>query len=38
MKAKIKKKVSDNSNKFKPKDVNKYTTHVDCTYAERNGQ
>lgn len=35
MKAKIKKKVSDNSNKFKPKEVNKYTTHVDCIYSER---
>lgn len=35
MKAKIKKKVSDNSNKFKQKNINKYTTHVTCTYAER---
>lgn len=35
MKAKIKKKLSDDRNKFKPKDVNKYTTHVDCTFSER---
>lgn len=35
MKAKIKKKISDNSNKFKQKDINKYTTHVSCAYAER---
>lgn len=35
MKAKIKKKISDNSNKFKQKDINRYTTHVTCTYAER---
>ena len=35
MKAKIKKKISDNSNKFKQKNINKYTTHVTCNYAER---
>ena len=35
MKAKIKKKISDNSNKFKQKNLNKYTTHVTCDYAER---
>ena len=35
MKAKIKKKISDNSNKFKQKNTNKYTTHVTCNYAER---
>lgn len=35
MKAKIKKKISDNSNKFKQKNLNKYTTHVTCNYAER---
>ncbi len=35
MKAKIKKKINDNSNKFKQKDTNKYTTHITCTYAEK---
>lgn len=35
MKAKIKKKLKDNSNLFKQKNVEKYTSHVNCTYAER---
>lgn len=35
MKAKIKKNLSDDRNKFKPNDVNKYTTHVDCSFSER---
>lgn len=36
MKAKIKKKSNDMSNKFKQKNLEKYTTHINCTCVDRN--